>query len=85
MLQAKADNFLIGADTEYIASQTKPFIAQCLAFLKYIVTPEDTSAGAGVQQHAACKTIHSSACSIIKTVFWFTASIIFCIMLGQLC
>lgn len=84
MLQAKADNLLIGYDTEYLAKPTKPFIAQWFAFLKYIMAPEDTSVGAGVNQQTACKRIRNATCSTIKIVYWFTVSIIFCLMLGQL-
>lgn len=84
MLQAKVDNFLIGQSTDYIAQPTKPFIAQWLASLKYIMAPEDTSTEVVSGQQVACKTIYNVTSSTIKIIFWFTVSISFSLLLGQL-
>jgi hypothetical protein len=84
MLQAKADDFLIGHNTEYIAKPTNQIIVKWFGTLKYLVFPEDTSAGAEVGEHTVCIAFRNTTSAIIKIVLWFAVSIISSLILGQL-
>lgn len=84
MLQTKEDGYRKYFGKIHVVELANPFATQWLDTLKYLLLPEDTSMQEGLNRQTTRQVFDNFTCSTAKAILWFTASLIFSLLLGQL-